>query len=66
MNSSLAGVLPAVTWNGVLRTPPIQRTADATALQVNIRARLKTDAGAAGITFKVGDYVVRKVSPDFI
>ncbi len=65
LNSSLAGALPSVTWTGVLRTPPIQRTSDATALQANIRARLKTDAGAAGITFKVGDMVVRKVSADF-
>lgn len=66
MNSSLAGVLPAVTWSGVLRTPPIQRTSDATALQANIRSRLKTDAGAASITFKVGDMTVRKASTDFI
>lgn len=66
LNSALAGVLPTVTWTGVLRTPPIQRTSDASALQANIRARLKTDAGAAGITFKVGDMTVRKVSPDFI
>lgn len=61
LNSSLAGPLPSVTWSGVLRTPPIQRTAEATALQTNIRARLKTDTGAAGITFKAGDYVMRKV-----
>jgi lysophospholipase L1-like esterase len=65
MNSSLAGVLPNVTWSGVLRTPPIQRTADATALQANIRARLKTDVGAASITFKVGDMVVRKADLAF-
>ena len=66
MNSSAAGVLPTVTWSGVLRTPPIQRQSDATAIQANIRARLKTDAGAASITFKVGDFVLRKVDPDFV
>lgn len=66
MNSALAGVLPPVTWSGVLRTPPIQRQADATALQVNIRARLNAAAGAAGVTFKVGDFVVRKVGAEFI
>lgn len=66
LNSSLAAPLPSVTWSGVLRTPPIQRTPDATALQANIRARLKTDAGAAGITFKVGDFAVRKVDPAFV
>jgi len=67
MNSSLSGVKPTVLPGPeVLRTPPIQRTADATALQVNIRARLKTDAGAASITFKVGDFAVRKVNTDLI
>ena len=66
LNSSLAGVLPTVTWSGVMRTPPIKRTSDASALQINIRARLKTDAGAAGITFKVGDLALRKVDPAFI
>jgi GDSL-like Lipase/Acylhydrolase family len=66
MNSSLSGFLPTVTWSGVLRTPPIQRTSDATALQVNIRARAKTDVGAASITFAAGDYAVRKVDPSFI
>jgi len=62
MNSSAAGVLASVTEKYIYRTPPIQRTSDATALQANIRARLKTDVGAASITFKVGDMVVRKDS----
>jgi hypothetical protein len=66
MNSSLAGVMPSVTWSGVLRTPPIQRTSDATALQSNIRARLKADVGAAGITCNVGDVAVRKVDTTLI
>ncbi len=61
MNSALSGVLPSVTFSGVLRTPPIQRQSDATALQINVRSRLKTDVGAAGVTFKLGDYAVRKV-----
>jgi lysophospholipase L1-like esterase len=65
MNSSLAGVLASVTNTYVYRTPPIQRQSDATALQANIRARLKTDAGAASITFKVGDMVVRKADAAF-
>ncbi len=66
MNSALAAPIPSVTWSGVLRTPPIQLTSDATALQFNIRARLKTDVGAAGITFKVGDAALRKVDPAFV
>jgi hypothetical protein len=61
LNSTLAGVMPSVVWSGVLRTPPIQRTADATAIQANIRARMKTDAGAASVKFAVGDMQVRKV-----
>jgi hypothetical protein len=43
----------------------MQKTADATAIQANVRARLKTDVGAASITFKVADFVVRKVDPTF-
>jgi hypothetical protein len=62
LNTSTAGVLPTVTWSGVLRTPPIQRTADATAVQVNIRARMKTDAGDASVKFAVGDMQLRKVA----
>lgn len=65
-NSSLSGFLPTVTWSGVLRTPPIQRTSDATALQVNIRARLNAASADASITFKVGDFVVRKVNSDLL
>jgi hypothetical protein len=65
-NSALGGVLPTVTMNGVLRTPAILKQSDATALQVNIRARLKTDVGAASVTLKVGDFVVRRVDPAFI
>jgi putative NIF3 family GTP cyclohydrolase 1 type 2 len=62
LNTSTAGVMPTVVWSGVLRTPPIQRTADATAVQANIRARMKTDAGAASVKFAVGDMQVRKVA----
>jgi lysophospholipase L1-like esterase len=65
-NSSLSGVLPTVTWSGTLRTPPIQRSSDATALQVNLRARLSAAGGAASITYKVGDFVVRKVNTDLL
>ncbi len=65
-NSSLSGVLPTVTWSGTLRTPPLQRSAEATALQVNLRARMKVDAANASITYKVGDFVVRKVSTDLL
>jgi lysophospholipase L1-like esterase len=68
MNSSLALTLAGVTDGGVprvYRTPPMQKTADATAIQANVRARLKTDVGAASITFKVADFVVRKVDPTF-
>jgi hypothetical protein len=60
-NSSLAGQLASVTDKRVLRTPPIKRTSDATALQVNLRPRFKTDVGAAGITVAVADFVVRKL-----
>lgn len=63
--SSLSLFMPTQTWVGVLRTPPIQRQSDATALQVNIRARLNATS-AASITFKVGDFIVRKVNPDFV
>lgn len=61
-NDALSGFLPAVTWKGVFRTPPIQRQSDTTSIQANIRARLNASAGAAGITFKVGDMAVRKVA----
>lgn len=60
-NDSLSGFLPATTWSGVFRTEPIQRQSDATAIQANIRARLNATS-AAGITFKVGDFAVRKIT----
>lgn len=60
-NSSLAGVLPAVTDYRVFRTPPIRRQAGASALQCNVRFRFKTDVGAAGVTAAIGDFVVRKM-----
>lgn len=62
LNSTLAGVMPTVTWSGVLRTPPIQRTSDATAVQANIRARMKTDAADASVKFAVGDFKLCKAA----
>lgn len=59
---SLSGFLPAVTWSGILRTPPIQRQSDTTAIQANIRARMNASGGTAGITFKIGDMAVRKLA----
>lgn len=61
-NDALSGFLPATTWKGVFRTPPIQRQSDTTSIQANIRARLNAASGAAGITFKVGDMAVRKLA----
>jgi hypothetical protein len=61
-NSSASLLLPTVTWSETLRTPPIQRTSDATALQVNIRTRMNTTSGAASVTYKITDYAVRKVA----
>jgi hypothetical protein len=65
-NATTALQMPQVTWSGVLRTPPIQLTSDATAVQANIRARMKTDVGAASITFKIGDMAVRKVDTSLL
>lgn len=59
-NDALSGFLPATTWSGVFRTPPIQRQADTTSITANIRARLNATSGA-GITFKIGDMAVRKI-----
>lgn len=61
-NDSLSGFLPAVTWSGVFRTPPIQRQSDTTAIQANIRARMNASGSAASITIKVGDMAVRKIA----
>lgn len=62
-SSSVSGMLPAVTWKGVLRTAPLIRQADATAVQLYIRARCNTTASGSSITYKVGDVVVRKIDP---
>lgn len=64
-NASTSLLIPQVTWSGILRTPPIQRTADATALQVNLRTRMNTTSGTASVTYKVTDYAVRKLDPAF-
>lgn len=61
-NSTLSLKLPGETWIEHLKTPPIQRQADATALQVNLRSRLNTASGLAGVTYEVMDYAVRKVA----
>jgi lysophospholipase L1-like esterase len=61
LNSTLAGMFPAITGGLVLRTPTIVRQDDSTAYQWNVRARMKTDAGAASIKFAVGDPQMRKV-----
>lgn len=65
-STSLAGVWPQVTDLRVLRSPPIQRTSDASALQWNLRARFKTDVSTAGITAIVGDPVMRKVEKSLV
>ncbi len=65
-NAATSLLIPQVTWSGILRTPPIQRQADATALQVNLRTRMNTTSGAAGVTYKVTDFIVRKLDPSFI
>lgn len=62
LNSSQAGYLPGVAWSGRLRSPPIAAQADASGWQANIRARLDASTGNAGISFKVGDFALRKVS----
>lgn len=61
-NSPVAGFLPAETWKGVLRTPPIQIQPDSTAFQANIRARVDASAGAASCDFYIGDFAVRKLA----
>lgn len=61
LQSSLSGFLPAETWSGVLRAPPIRIEDDATAVALNIRARLDASAAAASIGFKVGDVSLRKI-----
>lgn len=60
-NSTLSLLLPSVTGEEILRTPPIKRQSDATALQVNIRTRMNTTSGTAGVGYEITDYVVRKV-----
>ena len=65
-NAATSLLIPTVTWSGTLRTPPIQRTSDATAVQVNLRTRANTTSGTASVTYKVTDFVVRKVDTDFI
>lgn len=62
LNTSLSLFMPSVTWSGVLRTPVITRQADATALQVNIRARFAVASGAGSVKFAVGDFQVKKVA----
>lgn len=62
LNSSTAGFLPAVTWQGAMRTPPFEIQSDATAMQLNVRARLDTSAADANITYKIGDMMLRKVA----
>lgn len=57
------GLWPSVTYQGVMRSPPIQRQSDSTVIQMQVRIRAKTDAGAASVTMKLGDVTVRKVSP---
>lgn len=64
-NSTLSLKLPAKTWTEVLRTPPIKRQAGATALQVNLRTRMDTTGGNAGVTYKAMDYTVRKLNAAF-
>lgn len=59
------GFLPPELWSGVMRTTPIQKQSNATAIQLYLRARLNATQ-AASITFKVGDVVVRKVDPSFV
>ena len=65
-NAATSLLVPAVTWSGTLRTPPIQIQSNSTALQVNLRSRFNTTSGTAGITYKATDYVVRKVDPTLI
>ena len=65
-NAATSLLIPNVTWSGTLRTPPIKRTASATAVQVNLRTRANTLSGTASVTYKVTDFVVRKVDSDFI
>jgi hypothetical protein len=60
-----AALLPSVLWEGILRTPPIQRTSDATALQLNVRIQMKTNTGAASVKLAVGDMILRKISSEF-
>lgn len=65
-NSVLSLKLPSVVGIETLRTPPIQRQSDATALQVNLRTRMDTTSGAASVTYRVANFVVRKINPDFV
>lgn len=65
-NAATSLLIPTVTWSGTLRTPPIKRTSDATAVQVNLRTRANTTSGTASVTYEVTDFVVRKVDSDFI
>jgi len=64
-NSTVSLQLPGQTITRLLRTPPIKRTADATALQVNLRTRMNTVPGTGGVTYEVMDYAVRKVGNSF-
>lgn len=61
-----SGILPTVLWNGVLRTPPIPRQSDSTAIQLYIRARLDASTGPASVKFALADAVVRKVDAAFV
>lgn len=64
--NTLSGILPSVLWNGVLRTAPIPKQSDSTAVQLYVRARLDTSAGAASIKFALADVACRKVNPLFL
>jgi lysophospholipase L1-like esterase len=55
------GMMPPVAWSGLLRTPPIQRTSDATAVQANVRARHQANNGSFGHQIAVGDFRVCKL-----
>lgn len=62
VSTSAAGFMPTVAWKGRIRTPPIAAQADAQSWQARCRARLDATAGAASVSYKIGDMAVRKLS----
>lgn len=62
LNTTSAGVMASVVEKWVLRTDAIPRQASTTALQSNIRARMKADTGNAGAKFVIGDFKTVKLA----